>query len=965
MTTMTVNSPSMATGFSFRGTATPAALTLAAAVTAGDRIVMYVSAQTPPTGGTGGFGGLNPTVSTVTSSPALTWTRRKQQSVVTSDGSTLVQEIWYADSVSGNGASGLAITVTLANGAETGHLIAFSVTSSTGVVAWDSNAALPATNTNTTATGNLPNVGSISTTSAVSAILYFCASTTTVALTTPAGYTVLEDDDNASGGANFQRSSCGYQTFASAQTGISITASANTTAHWIAIADALVPGAGAPSGTWGSTEAKDTFAGAGGLLGGSWHSTEAKDTFHAVSVPSGIWASVETKDHWTATGYPKLNVVMAATETADIAGMLGTVTQPIGLDGHATGGAGGVGITSGTVTLTTTQPDDVIVINILSGGFFNRGFPTSITDTAGLTWKKRSHRQFTNDGSNLPQFSLDTWWAHAPTALSGDVITVHTPATGLIAIEAFGVSGANFTTPWDRHTGSGLLKNSLQIGVSGATDAAVPVYTNVSRVFSFGVFAANGNTDGTTTAPFTFLDTIFETEGTSGTVGHIAMAYTTFNTQQFGTASVDFFISPPPINSVGDYSVYCDSIVALGEVGTADAIRWHFDGAGNHNIVALAGSGNSVVTPVSTFDPNSVVCCAVVIEGAGTTGSPTVNHVSDTNSTSGWTRRGRITDALGTFVLELWYVQMPIALPTITSSVTVVCDNVSSGDILSVIVFAINGPDVFLRGELFDGHVSLPATNHGETAAFQTVGPFSTINLNVLEIAIGANQSTDLTGFSELPWLPLKAPAELDSATPAFNIALQYKFSDGVVANDNAAYDASPRADHWLMLADALPVGPPTPPQGVWASVETTDRTGHTLDYTAIGIASPGGWVGTKPNHAVMAAVEAKDRNTNSGAFVPLFDGNGWIAAVPAHAAWASTEAKDIASWHAWILGEPMVGRWGSREAPDRLGFSNRGPAVTAVMAAREAGDRLSATALLIPTAVPAPARKRNVLIVT
>ena len=61
------------------------------------------------------------------------------------------------------------------------------------------------------------------------------------------------------------------------------------------------------TGTWASTEAKDTFAAAGvpSAATGAWHSTEAKDTFAAAGVPSaatGVWASTEAKDIFAAAG---------------------------------------------------------------------------------------------------------------------------------------------------------------------------------------------------------------------------------------------------------------------------------------------------------------------------------------------------------------------------------------------------------------------------------------------------------------------------------------------------------------------------------------------------------------------------------------------------------------------------------------------------------------------------------------
>lgn len=59
-----------------------------------------------------------------------------------------------------------------------------------------------------------------------------------------------------------------------------------------------------PRGTWASTEATDTFSARGGLVSGTWASTEAKDTMAAAGYPelSGTWASTEAKDRISAFG---------------------------------------------------------------------------------------------------------------------------------------------------------------------------------------------------------------------------------------------------------------------------------------------------------------------------------------------------------------------------------------------------------------------------------------------------------------------------------------------------------------------------------------------------------------------------------------------------------------------------------------------------------------------------------------
>ena len=72
--------------------------------------------------------------------------------------------------------------------------------------------------------------------------------------------------------------------------------------------------------------------------------------------------------------------------------------SPLQIDGYATEGHSEVSgdsyaaVTSGEITLSTSQDDDVIVIGIVMGGYYNTSTVATVTDTAGLTWHRRNRR---------------------------------------------------------------------------------------------------------------------------------------------------------------------------------------------------------------------------------------------------------------------------------------------------------------------------------------------------------------------------------------------------------------------------------------------------------------------------------------------------------------------------------------------------------------------------------------------
>ena len=93
--------------------------------------------------------------------------------------------------------------------------------------------------------------------------------------------------------------------------------------------------------------------------------------------------------------------------------------------------------TSSSVSLSTTSTNDVVVVVVYSG--------TTVTGvtSAHLTFTKRV--QYTN----AQTLNQEIWWAPAASALTSESITANFTAGGSHTVTAFGVSGANTTTPFD------------------------------------------------------------------------------------------------------------------------------------------------------------------------------------------------------------------------------------------------------------------------------------------------------------------------------------------------------------------------------------------------------------------------------------------------------------------------------------------------------------------------------------
>ena len=849
---------------------------------------------------------------TDTGSAGLTFTKRASYTWGTNN----LMEVWWAHTSGSLSAETIEFAFT-----GTGNLtysgIAYAVTGADTSSPWDSNGALPVENNSsgsTTATS-----GSISTTNATSILLSWCGGDMFDDATANSPQTQITSKLHS--GSDYSDLVTGYYNVSSSQSGATLSYTVGQTYfNWGMIVDAMVPPL-TPSltGTWSSTDAKDAMAFTGlGPINGTWASTDAKDAL----------------------------------------AFTGTVPITFSLDGYAVGGngGGGGGLTSGTVTLSTSQDNELICVYVVTGGHFNAGQVTSITDTADLVWHRRHKR--TQNGSEP---FIELWWAHAPTPLSADVITVNTDATGALAVIAFGVTGANTTTPWDTNSRAPWFYD-----VTGG-NPTTSLYTNAASTMLLALYGADGvGTAGTIDAGFTYVTATSQSEHVGDTM-QAALAYQIVSAAQ-SNLQAQYGQSGGTFNN---RSIMTDAIVAAGESGTADEVYWYFDQGSGADIVISASGDNQTasVTGVAMVNPDLMTIVMVMIQSASGLGE--VTSINDSNNLApaspGFQRRSRKTDSTGTLALEVWWAYTPNALNG-NDTINVLTTETAPGDVISVIVFGVGGTSgsIALGDPFWDGATDLPALadtdSGGGIGVYPNTTITSTITQNCLLLGFTANATVDETGGATLPFYPFESTA---SAGPAANLAIEFLYSSALVSDQLVEFDTSPSPHTWVMIADAIPVGLPVPPNGVWGSTEAKDTLTHTGDFSEIGIDGTAGWVGYPAGTGVIAATEAKDKFTGAPAQAP-YDSVGWLGWVPAFATMAAVDTKDHASLGGWVIGAGGIsGRWTSTDAPDRWSLSNIGPAVTGTMHPVELTDRWASAGFILPVVPPPTPRKRRLLIIT
>ena len=112
------------------------------------------------------------------------------------------------------------------------------------------------------------------------------------------------------------------------------------------------------------------------------------------------------------------------------------------------------GGTSQAVSLTTSNTNDVILMVVAGTG----GPVVSVT-SSNLTFTRRSVTF-----KVVPSTTLEVWYAISSGTLSSESITVTQTGSSTLVINAFGLSGANTSTPWDTNVSLPAFGNTSATG---------------------------------------------------------------------------------------------------------------------------------------------------------------------------------------------------------------------------------------------------------------------------------------------------------------------------------------------------------------------------------------------------------------------------------------------------------------------------------------------------------------------
>lgn len=208
---------------------------------------------------------------------------------------------------------------------------------------------------------------------------------------------------------------------------------------------------------------------------------------------------------------------------------------------------------TGTVTITTTQTNDVVVVV----DAYERNDATDISGTAptatGLTFAPTPRSHTVSAGNGHFQ-AVDVWWAPAASIQTANTITVHHPAAAEAAsINVFAVHGVNnISSPWDTN---GALPNATISNASGVAASSPTYSTTQANDFVFA-----GGYSGTDLS----VETASWTQITSENNGSGAVNYSTLGTF-YNTVTATQTAQTVPFTYVGTMNI------RFVDVLTADA----------------------------------------------------------------------------------------------------------------------------------------------------------------------------------------------------------------------------------------------------------------------------------------------------------------------------------------------------------------------------------------------------------
>ena len=178
----------------------------------------------------------------------------------------------------------------------------------------------------------------------------------------------------------------------------------------------------------------------------------------------------------------------------------------IALDGSAAPNYG-PSVSSIAATLTTAQTNDIIIVTVVTNDYSAYRTVSSVSG-GGLTWARRGTSVQWTDATY--KNNHEVWWAVAASPLSSVAITATLSASATYAtIFAFGVSGADTTTPWDTN-------GALPASATHLTPTSLPtvnVSTSASKTMILGF---ESDTDAANCSAGSGYTAIHDADGSNG-----------------------------------------------------------------------------------------------------------------------------------------------------------------------------------------------------------------------------------------------------------------------------------------------------------------------------------------------------------------------------------------------------------------------------------------------------------------
>ena len=442
----------------------------------------------------------------------------------------------------------------------------------------------------------------------------------------------------------------------------------------------------------------------------------------------------------------------------------------------ASAGANFSGADHGSISLTTTVDNAVIILQVFNEKSASYQTVSGISDTAGLTWQRRSQLQLAHDlGSNM-----EIWWAVKPTAGATTITATLTGAIDDAVLIAFGVAGADTGSPWDA---SPVLPGKATTN-RGVYLPPISTRAAATMLLAFTGTPTGANLAAQFTAPW--ADAKYQANNGGSRYAHASAAYQIVSLQQNSA-------SAPGITANNAYGVITDAVRAAG--ATDGIVSFSLDG-----FFFSEDTTTPSVIHLTTAQPGVVALIAAQQ-------SSTRRHIASVSDTAGltWTSKLVYQPATpATVTVELWWAVAGAALTD--DQITLTFDS-APGDI-EILAFGIYGADTTAP---WDTDASQPVETASGSAVAPATGSFAIAadkSLLLLAVAAQANGMADFTGSLQQLY------NSINSGGSSFcSLGLNIAFFEAPAAG--LAYTSSATLANHALVALAAKAAPAGPPPGI------------------------------------------------------------------------------------------------------------------------------------------------------